>query len=321
MNVIAVTGANSFIGQHLIRFLLNRKDLQLRVLIHKNNEFNLRNMDKMLIIKGDILQEETLHEFVVPGCTVINLVYLNSCNKQENLAAIENLCRVCARSKIKRLIHCSTAVVAGKVPDKIINENTKCNPANNYEMTKLAIEELLINKYRDKFEIIILRPTAVFGPGGKNLLKLANSVIRGNRVVNYFKSCLFNDRKMNLVSIENVIAALDFLASYQKKINNPEIFIISDDENSANTYRSVELSLMRNLGLDDYFLPVIPIPLSILGFLLKISGRSNHNPTSIYSCGKLIDIGFKKEIPFQESLRNFAYWHRLNIAGKYGLSN
>jgi hypothetical protein len=41
-----------------------------------------------------------------------------------------------------------------------------------YEKNKLKIEQVFLDISLGKFEMTILRPTAVFGDGGKNLVKL-----------------------------------------------------------------------------------------------------------------------------------------------------
>lgn len=309
MDVIAITGATGFIGERLLDYLGSREDFQIRVLIHRNRSSKILNRNNIITVEGDLMCPENLNRFITPGCTVVNLVYLRERSKQENLMAMDNLAGACAEAKIKRFIHCSTAVVAGKVPDKVINENTTCNPINEYEETKLAVEKILLEGNGNLFEIVILRPTAVFGPGGKNLLKLANDLREGNSVINYLKSCLFNDRKMNMVYIDNVVAAIAFLIDINKKMDR-EIFIVSDDEHPLNNYNDIEKYLMKSFGHKNYQIPRIPLPFFILAFFLKLAGRSNLNPASVYECQKLLNAGFKKPVLFDRGLAYFADWYK-----------
>lgn len=318
MNVIAITGATGFIGLHLLDHLAHQKDIQIRILIHRNINNKILNRDNIIYVEGDLLKFETLNKLIVPGCTVVNLVYLRDCSKQENLSAIANLAEVCAKAKIKRFIHCSTAVIAGRVPNKVIDENTECNPISEYEITKLAVEKILLEKYGSSFEVVILRPTAIFGSGGKNLIKLANDLRYGNRIINYLKSCLFNYRKMNLVYIDNVVSAIVFLININKKMER-EIFIVSDDEYHDNNYRDVEQFLMRGFGYKDYLLPRVLLPFFILIFLLKLAGKSNLNPT--YDCQKLLRAGFKKPVLFEEGLVCFTDWYKSEFCGNQGSNN
>ena len=308
MYEIAITGANSFIGSHLLDLLSNRDDIKIKILIHKNYDTMKSNRSNISMFRGDLLKPETLTGLINHGCTVVNLAYLSERSRQENLTAITNIVETCAKSKVRRLVHCSTAVVAGRISNNIVTEKTRCNPINEYEITKLEIEKLLLEKSRDKFEAVILRPSAVFGPGGKNLLKLVDDLGKGNRTVNYLKSCLFNTRRMNLVHVSNVVSAIEFLIRTENKIDS-EVFIISDDEYSSNNYRFIENYLVKNLGYKDYVIPNIPIPAFILKILLKLGQRSNLNPAIVYDCHKLLNIGFRKPTLFEDGLANFVHWY------------
>lgn len=303
--VIAVTGPSSFIGKHLIRSLCELRDIDIRVLVHRHRPEILKEMADINLVEGDLLRSESLKAFLVPGCTVINLVHLRGISRQDNLNAAANLAVNCAKAGVRRFVHCSTAVVAGKANDNPITEKTRCFPVNEYERTKLDVEALLADKAKGNFDLAILRPTVVFGPGGKNLLKMANDLISGSPMINYLKSCLFGYRRMNLVSVHKVVAALVFLVSREESFDGG-IFIVSDDEQPLNSYRDVEKCLMRSLGLRDYRLPMIYFPQYLLSILLKLAGRSNSNPFRNYYDGKLRGAGFQFSDSFDVDLAFFA---------------
>ena len=308
MRVIAITGVTGFIGEHLLNQLVRRKGIELRVLIHEKTNKNIMSRNNIKTIEGDLLKFETIKELIVPGCTVINLVYLKECSKQENLCAIANLVEVCAKAKIKKFIHCSTASVAGRVSSETIDENTVCNPWDEYEKNKLAIEELLLEKYGGLFEVAILRPTAVFGAGGLNLMKLANELYSGSRFVNYLKSCLFGSRTMNLVCVENVASAIVFLISSSKPFDN-EVFIISDDKFSKNNYRYVADYLLKRMKLGGYIFPIKPLPSYFFTIFLRLMGKSNINPKRIYNSTKLENLGWERTAGFDQCLDSFTDWY------------
>jgi nucleoside-diphosphate-sugar epimerase len=306
--VIAILGASGFVGHHLVEALNNYGSFEMKVLVHSTRDLELFNKPNIKIIEGDCTIAESLEKLVEPGCTVVNLVYLSNKSKRENLKAIDNLAIVCGKVKIKRFIHCSTATVVGKVRNKIIDETTLCNPINEYEITKLEIEKTLLERYGNLFELVVLRPTAIFGPGGKNLVRLANDITSGKRILNYMKSCLFYFRRMNLVYIDNVIASLVFLIA-KDEIFEKEIFIISDDDYVTNNFRYVEKFLMKKFDFKDYLLPPVPLPFFILAFLLRIMGQSNSNPIRAYKCQKILNAGFSKPVLFDEGLAKFADWY------------
>jgi len=305
---VAITGASSFIGTHLLEALLQGRDLHLKVLAHRNRNVPLRESTNVTITPGNLLDRETLDGFVESGCTVVNLAYLSGCPPEENLLAARNLVDACVTAKIKRLIHCSTAVVSGRVSTDRVTETTPGRPLQEYEVIKSRIEEIVLEKSRGEFETVILRPTAVFGPGGRNLLKLADALRCGKQFVNYLKSCIYQYRKMNLVCVENVTAAIEFFIRTDHEMKG-ETFIVSEDEDPSNNYRDVEAYLMKRLGCKAYPFPPVSLPFPILGSLLRLAGRSNDHPALVYDCSKILSVGFKKPVRFEEGLSRFADWY------------
>jgi nucleoside-diphosphate-sugar epimerase len=191
----------------------------------------------------------------------------------------------------------------------VITESTPPDPRADYELTKLEIERVLTEEARNAFELVILRPTAVFGPRGRNLVKLAASLLGGNPVQNYVRSCLHGRRKMNLVGVGNVVAAIRFVAKVHVT-RTAETFIVSDDDEKLNNYRDVESILIKRLGCNNYVVPPPALPSALLKVILKISGRSNINPHRVYSGAKLTNAGFRKTIPFTAELALFSDWYR-----------
>jgi len=300
MHNIVIVGGAGFIGDHLLRKLSEKKNTEIRVLIHRSKSASYSNVT---FFEGDLLNLNSLDGLFSKGCTVINLAFL----LENNDVAVRNLASACASSQVRRLIHCSTAVVAGRTDAEWISENTSCRPYTEYERTKLRIEEALLDSASGKFELVILRPTAVFGTDGKNLLKLVNGLSKGSIWINYFKSCLFGRRSMNLVCVENVVAALVFLLDLDFVHN--EIFIVADDDSSINNYRDIEDRLLGFLG-KSYLFPRVPVPSPILRMLLFVTGKSSVNTSVKYSDKKLAALGFRKPQSLEEGIDTFALWFK-----------
>lgn len=304
MSVIAVIGSTGFIGTHLLKYISDYKDIQVRVLVHKKNP-NIVNKN-ITYIEGDILTGQGLDQLFVKDAIVFNLAFLSR-NLQSNIKATQNIIEACHRQQVKKLIHCSTAVVTGDAKEETVNELTVCHPRSEYEKVKLEVETTLTKNENENLEIVILRPTAVFGPGGQNLLKLAGHILNGNKIVNYFRSCVLSLRTMNLVAVENVVAALIFLAFYKGQLNK-QVFIISDDDHPQNTYQSVESYLTKEFSKGQRRLfPRIKLPAVLLKLLFKLIGKPN--PFVKYDPSKLAKLGFKKPISFELGLKSFAQWY------------
>ncbi|EIC29687.1 MULTISPECIES: NAD-dependent epimerase/dehydratase family protein [Methylomicrobium] len=308
---LAIVGATGYIGRHLIDSLANDGDVRIKVLARtpQGEGRDPRWPTGVEAVPGDLNDAESMRGLLEPGCTVVNLVYLWDAGEQANLEAIRNLLDACRAARIGRLIHCSTAAVSGRVADDRITEETACRPVTEYGMTKLKVEQTILASAKDRFDAAILRPTAVFGPGAEPLKKLAADLLHGSRWRNYLKSCLFGRRRMNLVHIGNVVAALGYLIRYEGPVGN-KVFIVSDDADPSNNFADVERYLIGALGVPSHPLPRLPLPLGLLSLLLRTLGRNNINPRCNYSQNKLETFGFKSPVDFETGLANYAAWRR-----------
>lgn len=312
MQTIAVTGASGIIGQALIAELARNPDFEVRVL-SRNPQ---RDLDAKIfplnvtVVAGDLLDPLSINNLLLADCVVIHLAYIWDVGEVVNLKVTQNLLDACRDIGIKRFIHCSTAAVVGRTKVSRITEETPCQPVTEYGITKLKIEQAIIKAAADKaFDVVVLRPTAVFGREGEQLLKLVRDLTHGKVWKNYAKSCLFGKRKMNLVHMANVIAAIIFFVQIEKSLDG-NIFILSDDDDPKNNFSDVERFLMSALAIKRYPLPKIILPTWILSALLIMRGRNNVNPMCEYDSSKLKNLGFKKLVGLEAGLTEYANAYR-----------
>ncbi|HLP97531.1 MAG TPA: NAD-dependent epimerase/dehydratase family protein [Sideroxyarcus sp.] len=319
---IAITGASGFIGRRLVSELLRAGDCRIRVLARPGQRsLNESRFGKDVeVFEGDLEAPDTLDGFLLPGCTVVNLVYLWEGGKARNLACIRNLLQACRGAGIARLIHCSTAAVAGRAAGNLINETTPCLPVSEYGITKLQIEHDIAGAAKGHFDAVILRPTSVFGIGGEPLKKLAADVSTGSVLKNYLKSCLFGRRRMNLVHVANVVAAIIFLIGQDSRFDG-EVLIVSDDDDPMNNFADIEAFLIGTWGIKGYSLPRLPLPLGMLELLLRMLGRNNVNPRCDFDPSKLRALGFRPPLSLREGLAEYAAWYRSTHSGRQGAAH
>jgi len=307
-SVIAITGAHGFIGRALVEKILARGDVLIRSLVRSPNVHS-RKYHHLTEIYGDLTKPETLSGFLLPGCSVINLAYGFNSMPAENICATENLIEICKKSQIKRIIHCSTAAVFGNQAVYMVNEETICNPKTEYGITKLLIEQMLQEGARGHFEFINLRPTSVFGVGGVALTKLISNFTERSVALNYLKSCLFNKRRLNLVSLETLTAAILFIYDKSQEIDG-QTYIVSEDDESINNFEYIEKYLLHELYGKYYYLPPLKLPLYILSAVMRVFGKEFYNLHTIYDSSKIRKIGFQVPKPLISSLAEFVQWKK-----------
>jgi nucleoside-diphosphate-sugar epimerase len=311
---VVIFGASGYIGRHIIQALLRSDDFKIKIISRRPTAkhegiYKSKNLE---FYKSDLLNPQLLKGCLKPDCTVINLAYSWNGGEATNVQMAKNLIKECKNNGIKRLVQCSTAAVVGRASEDLVTEETPCRPATTYGITKLKIEKVISEESKSHFDVGVLRPTSVFGPKGEPLKKLAGDMMGGSRARNYLKSCLFGARRMNLVSITNVVDAILFLAMHKNDLNGQK-FIVSDDDSPANNFADVEGVLMKKLNIKKYSVPKIPIPLGLLGLLLRAMGRNNTNPRCNYSSEKLKKLGFVPQVVFEDALDEYANWYLTSL--------
>jgi dihydroflavonol-4-reductase len=96
-----------------------------------------------------------------------------------NATAVQQIIEAAARGVVRRVVHCSTVGVHGDVDHPPANEDAPLKPGDIYQVTKLEGERLARETgSRLGIEVTIARPTGIYGPGDRRLLKLFRGVAR-----------------------------------------------------------------------------------------------------------------------------------------------
>lgn len=298
---IVVTGGTGFIGRHFLAGL-PLDNARVRAL-SRNPDMAAVAHPSIEWVAGDLADSDSWKRLLEPGCTVVNLAYSSTGTIEQALASTTTMVKACAEVKIARLVHCSTISVYGRTGGGVIDELTPCKPIDDYGRRKLAIEQAV--QSQQGFELLVLRPSAVFGSGGQGLRALCRSLREGSRLTNYLRSSLFGTRQMHLVRVETVVAALHMLCNFQTPAGQ-EVFIVAEDQEPHNNFRDVERLLMSALGVPDYPVAPLPVPSAVLSLMLRARGRSEVDPSCIYSAAKLKEWGFTPSQGFSSAIQFFA---------------
>ena len=96
-----------------------------------------------------------------------------------NAHAVGTVIEAASRAGVKRVVHCSTVGVHGDVEHPPANEDAPLKPGDIYQVTKLEGERVAREAgARAGVEVVIARPTGIYGPGDRRLLKLFRGVAR-----------------------------------------------------------------------------------------------------------------------------------------------
>jgi len=183
--VALVTGATGFTGGHLADSLVSR-GWRVRALVRKDDRAGALAARGMDAVVGDLRDTAAVRRATEGVDVVFHIaaVYRQAGIPDEtyravNATAVGVLVEQAARNRVRRVVHCSTVGVHGDVEHPPANEDAPLRPGDIYQVTKLEGERLARAAGEQAgIQVVIVRPTGIYGPGDRRLLKLFRGVAR-----------------------------------------------------------------------------------------------------------------------------------------------
>ncbi len=188
---VLVTGATGFTGGHLARGLKAR-GADVTAMVRTPASGAVLQRDGIAIVAGDLASPGTLRAAVAGGFDVVyNIAALyrqaglpESIYDQVNAVAVGQLIEAAAAAGVRRVVHCSTVGVHGDVEHPPANEDAPLRPGDVYQVSKVKGEQIAREAAaRTGVEVVIARPSGIYGPGDRRLLKLFRGVARRRFVI------------------------------------------------------------------------------------------------------------------------------------------
>jgi len=187
---VLVTGATGFTGGHLARYLAARGD-QVRALVRDPSKADALAKGGIEIVRGDITNDRDVDRAVGGAEVVYNLAALyreaglpTSTYRAVNAVAVGRLVGAACAAGVQRVVHCSTVGVHGDVEHPPADEDAPLKPGDIYQETKLEGEQLGREAAAGMgMDLVIARPSGIYGPGDRRLFKIFGGIARGRFVM------------------------------------------------------------------------------------------------------------------------------------------
>jgi dihydroflavonol-4-reductase len=181
-----VTGATGFTGGHLARSLVARGDTVSALVRSESADAEALARSGVALVRGDLRDPAALAAATAGVDVVYHIAALyrqaglpDETYRAVNATAVGQLVEAAARGGAKRVVHCSTVGVHGDVEHPPANEDAPLRPGDIYQVTKLEGEQLAREAAaRAGVEVTIARPTGIYGPGDRRLLRLFRGIAR-----------------------------------------------------------------------------------------------------------------------------------------------
>jgi NAD dependent epimerase/dehydratase len=176
---VLVTGADGFIGSHLVELLV-KEGYEVRALALYNS-FNdwgwletIPCLSKIDVVTGDIRDPYFCHEITknidivfhlaaliaIPYSYVAPQSYVDT-----NVMGTLNMCKAALENNVKRFIHTSTSETYGTAMYVPIDEKHPMQPQSPYSASKIAADAMAMSFYNSfELPVTIVRPFNTYGP-------------------------------------------------------------------------------------------------------------------------------------------------------------
>lgn len=253
--MLLITGANGFLSKNLIPKLI--ENYKLNLLDRNNCGFNGNHIRKEINSSENYIEVLNNVACIIHCAARVHIMDDTSTNplddyREVNTKGTLNLARQAVEAGVKRFIFISSIKVNGESTPlgKPFRFDDQRSPEDFYGQSKSEAEEQLLQLAKETgLEVVIIRPTLVYGPGVKaNFASLLNLVSKGLPLP---FGCI-KDNKRSLVSVDNLVDLIVTCIDHPKAIN--QVFLVSDD-NDVST-RGMVQQMAKALGKSQWQLPI-----------------------------------------------------------------
>jgi dihydroflavonol-4-reductase len=186
LGLVLVTGANGFVGSHLVEALLER-GYRVRCLVRRTSDLTfIRELPVEWayadVRDADNLRQACLGVDAVCHCAGVTRALDEETYMRVNAQAVEVMARACieANPHLQRFLFVSSLAAVGPSQDgdHFLDEFCRAQPISWYGKSKLAAEWAL-QGMSSRLPTTIVRPAAVLGPRDRDFLSYFALVKRG----------------------------------------------------------------------------------------------------------------------------------------------
>lgn len=305
---VVVTGANGFIGSHLIDELVDRGH-KVRAIVR--SEQAARNVSA----SAEIFTIDNPHSVdawgtAVAGCDVVlHLIGLAHSAADDvggdlqkfrdvNVGITDRVVDACLRNGVHRLIYLSSIKAVGEGASEPYTEASECLPENPYGESKREAEMLILERTRDaSLEASIVRPPVVYGPGVKGNIVRMMKLVRSRLPLPI--RCL--KAKRSMVYVGNLTDALCAMVESRSPVEG--VYHVSDGEDPLST-RELLVELGRLMGKRVVEVPVPAPLLHAMGRLVGMGEEAGRLTRALITRGTRLpeELGWTPPHSMQEGL-------------------
>lgn len=248
---VAILGANGFIGSRTVEMFHLEGVAEVRPVVRSFTSLAAQSRFDLDWRIADAFDPSSLRT-AFTGCDAV--VYCVGGNPQTSIQAAVPIYQAAQEAGVRRLVYISSASVHGQNPSPGTDESSPLNDRQIFAYNNARVKsERKLLKLSDKgtVELVILRPSIVFGPRSMWITRIANELLSGS-------AYLINEGKgiCNSIYVDNLVHAIRL--SLTAADVDKQAFLLGDEEQV--TWSDFYRPIAEALGIDFAQVPHIACP-------------------------------------------------------------
>ncbi|MDR1195631.1 MAG: NAD-dependent epimerase/dehydratase family protein [Endomicrobium sp.] len=261
---VLVTGANGFVGSHIVEMMLSKK-YQVTCIVRKNSDLSWISHLPVFFKYGDLSDIKFLEICVKDIDVIVHCAgSVRAFNREDyfkiNVEYTKNLCNAVLKinPSLQKFIFISSQAAMGpsssENPKKLDEEET---PVSDYGLSKIVAEEEIRELFSGRVSYTILRPASVYGPRDKDIFIFFNLVNK------HLRPFTVEKRILQLVYVKDIAQAV--AACIDNKNSDNKTYYLAEE--TPYTWSEVGQAISKAVGRT-----AMPIP--VPDFVFKFAGMA-----------------------------------------------
>lgn len=308
---LLVTGGAGFIGSHFVRHLLRTypsvRVVNLDKLTYAGNLDNLRDVERESryeFVRGDVRDKETVRDVYKKVQGVVHFAAETHVDRSildagefvltdvfGTFVLLESLKEA---PQVEFFVHVSTDEVYGSRDEGFFKEGDPFHPSSPYAASKAGADRLAYAYHVTyKLPVLIARPSNNYGSHQypeKFIPLFVTRAMEGQTLPLYGRGINVRD----WLYVEDNCRAIDLLMRRGRL---------------GEAYNVGAGNEVQNIHLAERICDLLGRPRSLINF---VTDRLGHDQRYALDCGKMRELGWQPEMPFEEGLAATVRWYREN---------
>ena len=321
-SIAVVTGANGFVGSHLVDLLLS-KNFIVRCLVRKSSNLKWLDGKNVEIFDSGLFDKDGIRRAFKDANYIFHVAGVVKSKKPEgyftgNVETTKNLLEVALENQasIKRFLVVSSQTVTGpSTKDQPVDEKTECKPITTYGRSKLE-EEKLVLSYKDKLPVTICRAPAVYGERDTEIFIYFNTFSKGLTT-----TIGFNKKELSLIHVIDLVEGFYLAATNFSAIN--QIYFISSER--FYTWEEINSITSKILNKKPIIIKVPHFLVYTIAGIAQFFAMFSSKPATLNiekakditqqfwtcDCSKAMnELGYKQKISIEEGIKRTCDWYK-----------